>query len=36
MIEISVELSDIYLTIFDLKYEDIKANTKVPKKAEVD
>lgn len=36
VIEITVELSDVFLTIFDLKYEDIKQSTRAPKKQEFD
>jgi hypothetical protein len=36
IIEISVELSDVFLTIFDLKYEDIKSSTRAPRKQEFD
>ncbi len=36
IIEITVELSDVFLTIFDLKYEDIKSSTRAPKKQEFD
>ena len=36
IIEISVELSDVFLTIFDLKYDDIKSATRAPRKLEFD
>jgi hypothetical protein len=31
-----VELSDVYSAMFDIKYEAIKAQTKTPKKPEID
>ncbi len=34
VIELEVELSDIYSTLFDIKYEAIKVATKQPKKSE--
>lgn len=36
IIEISVELSDVFLTIFDLKYDDIKSAMRAPRKQEFD
>ena len=34
-IEIEVELSDVFSTMFDVKYENIRAQTKAPKKQEI-
>lgn len=36
VIELEVELSDIFSSMFDIKYDEIKANPKAPKKSEVD
>jgi hypothetical protein len=36
IIEITVELSDVFLTIFDLKYDEIKSATRAPRKQEFD
>lgn len=34
--EIGAELSDIYQTLFEIKYDEIKDNSKTPKKNELD
>ena len=36
VIEIEVELSDIFSSMFDINYQEIQQNPKAPKKAEID
>eukprot|EP00347_Sterkiella_histriomuscorum_P007379 403349164 len=36
VIELEVELSDIFSSMFDIKYEEIKTNPKAPKKVEIE
>jgi len=36
LIEVYVELSEVCQQVFDHKYEEIKSNTKAPRKGEVD